>query len=60
MKQIEMQHIASTEIPIPGSTPALVDGNHLFSLVFDLNSKMKVELLNAIMTNSASQEQNHQ
>ena len=39
MKQIEMQHIASPEISIPGSTPALVDGNHLFSLVFDLNRK---------------------
>jgi hypothetical protein len=43
MKQIEMQHIASTEIPIPGSTPALVDGNHLFSLVFDLNRKNEDE-----------------
>jgi hypothetical protein len=39
MEQIEMQHMASTEIPIPGSTPAVVDGNHLFSLVFDLNRK---------------------
>jgi hypothetical protein len=25
MKQIEMQHIASTDISIPGSTPALVE-----------------------------------
>ena len=39
MEQIEMQHMVSTEIPIPGSTPAVVDGNHLFSLVFDLNRK---------------------
>ena len=39
MKQIEMQHFASTELSIPGSTPALVDGNPLFSMVFDLNSK---------------------
>jgi hypothetical protein len=55
-----MQHIASTDISIPGSTPALVDGNHLFLLVFDLNRKMKVALLKAIMTDSTSQKQNHQ
>jgi hypothetical protein len=39
MEQIEMQHMVSTEIPIPGSTPAVVDRNHLFSLVFDLKRK---------------------
>jgi hypothetical protein len=43
MKQMEMQHIASTKLSIPGSTPAVVDGNHLFSLDFDLNRKNESE-----------------
>ncbi len=43
MKQMEMQHIAFTELSIPGSTPAFVDGNHLFSLVFELNRKYESE-----------------
>ena len=34
-----MQNITSTEIPIPGSTPALLDGNHPFSLVYHLDKK---------------------
>ena len=39
MKQIEMQHIASTEILIPVSTPAMVDRIHRFSLVYHLDKK---------------------
>ncbi len=45
MKQIYMQHFASTEISLSGSTPALLDGNHLFSLVFDLNGKNEDEAI---------------
>jgi hypothetical protein len=39
MKWIEIQHIASTDISIPVSSPALVSGNHPFFLVFHLDKK---------------------